>query len=615
MSEKEVRYTNRLKDEKSPYLKQHSHNPVDWFPWSEEALQKAKGEDRPILISIGYSSCHWCHVMERESFEDPGVAKIMNDNFVSIKVDREERPDLDSLYMKAVQAMAGHAGWPLTVFATPEGTPFYGGSYFPPEDGWGLPSFRKVLAAASGAYRKNRQKISTVTKDIEALLEYKVPAEGVELGTGLLENAFEAASLFFDTLNGGFGRSTKFPHSMFLKFLLKYSLRTGSKEALSMVRKSLKSMAAGGIYDHLGGGFHRYSVDERWDVPHFEKMLYDNAMLIELYAAAYEATGVDLYKEVCLATAAYLLREMRDGGGGFYAAQDADVDGREGEYYLWDLDEVERVLGHERAGRFREYFTVTDEGNCEGRNVLRINSAIKGFNSFPDDGISGMRAELFRARTSRTPPDTDRKIITAWNGLVITALSRAAAVFKELALLDAAKKCAAFILESVVDGDGRLLRYHLNGRGAVKANLEDYALFGGGLVSLYEASGEKRWIAEARKTAERMIELFYDDTDRLFFDTGSDQERLFVRELDLYDNDVPSGNSAAALLLLQLSCLDRNGRYRDMAEGILRSVEGMRDEPLSFGNFLFVLESFIEGEGGSDKLRQRAQDSQSPQSH
>ena len=597
MQEKEVRRTNRLKDEKSPYLKQHSHNPVDWFPWSEEALLKAKREERPLMISIGYSSCHWCHVMERESFEDTEAAKVMNDNFVCIKVDREERPDLDSLYMKAVQAMTGQAGLPLTVFATPEGVPFYGGSYFPPEDGWGLPSFKKVLAAASVAYSRNRQKIDKVTKDMEALLAYRSPRAGVELGRDLLDDAFKAAGLFFDTLYGGFGTSTKFPHSMFLKFLLKYSQRTGSKEALSMVRKSLKSMAAGGIYDHLGGGFHRYSVDVRWDVPHFEKMLYDNALLTELYASVYEATGAELYMDVCLATTGYLLEEMRDGGGGFYAAQDADVGGREGEYYLWSLSEVVDVLGTERTDRFRDCFVLTDEGNCEGRNVLRINIAVKGLDACQDDTITGMKAELFRARSKRTPPETDRKIITAWNGLAITALSRAASVFDEGPLLEAAKRCAAFILESVVDGDGRLLRYHLDGRAAVKANLEDYALFGGGLVSLYEASKESRWIEEARRTAERMIELFYDDTARIFFDTGSDQEKLFVRELDLYDNDVPSGNSAAAALLLKLYRIDLNGKYRDMAEGILKSAVGMRDEPLSFGNFLFVTETFLEGDG------------------
>ncbi|MBI5588081.1 MAG: thioredoxin domain-containing protein [Deltaproteobacteria bacterium] len=609
MSESDVRSENRLKSEKSPYLKQHSHNPVDWYPWSQEALQKAKNEDRPIMLSIGYSTCHWCHVMERESFEDPEVARIMNDNFVSIKVDREERPDLDSLYMKAVQAMAGHAGWPLTVFATPEGVPFYGGSYFPPDDGYGLPSFKKVLLAASLAYRKNRERISVVTKDIGDLLARKSPALRIKLEAGLCDNAFEAARVFFDPVDGGFGRATKFPHSMFLKFLLKYSLRTGNNNALAVVKKSLTAMASGGIYDHLGGGFHRYSVDERWDVPHFEKMLYDNALLTGLYSAAHEATGVTLYKEVALETIAYLLREMRDEGGGFYSAQDADVDGKEGEYYLWGLDEVESILGAKRAESFRESFPMTEEGNCEGKNVLRINSAVKGLEAFPDDGIREMKAVLFKARMERKPPQTDKKIITAWNGLVITALSRAAAVFKDAVLLDHAKKCAEFILVSVVDGEGRLLRYHLNGSAAVKANLEDYALFGGGLASIYEASGEYRWLSEAKRIAERMTELFYDGTDGLFFDTGSDQEKLFVRELDLYDNDVPSGNSAAADLLLKVYCHGRSKRYRDMAEGILSSVEGIRDEPLSYGNFLFVLECFIEGKEDWGKHLRQAQDS------
>jgi len=596
MSENAVRPANRLKDEKSPYLRQHALNPVDWYPWSQEALSKAKQQDLPIMISIGYSSCHWCHVMERESFEDPTVARIMNENFVCIKVDREERPDLDSLYMKAVQAITGHGGWPLTVFATPEGAPFYGGSYFPPENAWGVPSFKEVLVAASDAYRKNKEKITQVTEEMKELLAPRTAAAAVseEPEAGLLDSAFDTARRFFDPLNGGFGRSTKFPHSMFLKFLLLYSKRTGSKEALAMVRKSLKSMAAGGIYDHLGGGFHRYSVDERWDVPHFEKMLYDNALLAELYADAYEATGVQLYREVCEATAGYLLREMRGREGGFYASQDADVDGREGEYYLWSLGEVEAVLGKERTGAFRRCFVLSEEGNCDGKNVLRIENAIKMLEAFPDHEISGMKAELFMARSLRTPPETDRKIITGWNGLAIKALSRAGAILGDDTLLESAKKCAGFIITYVADDQGRLMRYHLDGKAGVKANLEDYGLLGCGLVTLYETGKDQRWVEEARNTAEKMIELFYDAEERLFFDTGSDQEKLFVREIDLYDNDVPSGNSAAAGFLLELGTIDNNDRYRKMARDIIGSIDGMKKEVMSYGNFLTVIEYMVQ---------------------
>lgn len=588
------RFENHLKDQKSPYLKQHALNPVDWYPWSGAALTRAKEENRPLIISIGYSSCHWCHVMERESFEDAETARIMNDNFINIKVDREERPDLDSLYIKAVQAMTGHAGWPLTVFATPDGVPFYGGSYFPPEDRFGMPSFKKVLLAVSLAYRKNRKKVDEVTADVERILKSRNIITPVELRSEVADMAFDAARLYFDGVNGGFGRGTKFPHTMFLKFLLAYYRRTGKGEGLSMVRKSLSSMARGGIYDQLGGGFHRYSVDERWDVPHFEKMLYDNALFAELYTEAFEETGKAFYGDIALETIGYLLREMKSEGGGFYSSQDADVAGHEGAYYLWSAEEIKAALG-EDAPKFMSFFSVTERGNYEESNTLRISRPVGQEEEPVPSDIKRMKEVLFKARAGRKAPDTDRKIITAWNALAIIALSRASRAFKRTDLLDEAKRCAGFLLSRLRGNDGRVMRYFLDGGADTLGMLEDYALMGCALLSIHQSTGEEEWLEEALKTADKMVELFYDETSGLFFDAGADQEKLFVRERDLFDNDVPSGNSAAAQLLLGLSRASNNARYGELAGKILRSIEGIIEEPISHGNFLVVLESFIAG--------------------
>ncbi len=592
MSKDLPRAANRLKDEKSPYLKQHALNPVDWHPWSGTAIEKARKEDRPMIISIGYSACHWCHVMERESFEDPETARIMNENFVSIKVDREEHPDLDSLYMKAVQAMTGHAGWPLTVFTTPKGVPFYGGTYFPPEDSYGLPSFKKVLMSVILAYKKNRDRVNAITADVEKTLSQRATFAPVELGAGIADNAFKASKLFFDPVFGGFGKGTKFPHAMFLKFLFRYYKRKGEKEALHIIRKSLSSMAAGGVYDHLGGGFHRYSVDEAWDVPHFEKMLYDNALLFELYALVCEETGLDFYGDVAAETFEYLLRDMRFEGGGFYASEDADVGGVEGAYYIWDYGEIKEILG-EAAGRFIDFFSISEEGNFEGRNILRIDDIKRRTEERIPDDIKKLKMRLFKIRLERTRPGKDRKIITAWNGLIITALAQASKSLKRDDLMEEAKKCAGFFLSNLIDKKGRLLRYYLDGISDVPATLEDYALLGAGLAKIYEFTGEKTWLGEAERLTGQMIELFYDEKEKLFYDTGRDQENLFVRERDVFDNDVPSGNSAAADLLLMMSRFTDNERYRNLAEEILRSVEGMKEEPLSYGNFLCVLDSLL----------------------
>lgn len=594
-------FANHLKNEKSPYLQQHAGNPVDWYPWSEEAIQKAIKEDKPVIISIGYASCHWCHVMERESFEDSETARVMNENFINIKVDREERPDLDSLYLKAVQAMTGHSGWPLTVFATPEGIPFYGGTYYPPDDRFGIPSFKKVLLAVSLAYKKNKKKIADITNDVEEALRQKVISP-VELKADISDNAYDAARLFFDPVNGGFGRGTKFPHSMFLGFLLMYNDRTGHEDAANMARKTLTAMASGGIYDHVGGGFHRYSVDERWDMPHFEKMLYDNALMAGLYAQAFERTGIEFYKDTSINTLNYILRDLRDEKGGFYSSQDADVEGHEGAYYLWSYDEIKTILSDKDAERFIEYFSVTEDGNYEGKNMLRINMSAKDPAAPVDADIKRMLGSLFDVRKLRRAPDTDKKIITAWNGLAVSALARAGKIFRKKEFIDEAIRCADFLLTSVKDESGRLLRYYLEGKTDVKGNLEDYALLAGGLLALFDVTGDDKWLDKAHRLTESFIDLFHDDATGFFFDTGEDQQRLFVRERDLFDNDVPSGNSAAADVLLRISRLMDNNRYREYSEEILRSVEGINDEPLSYGNFLCVFESFLSEKGEEKRI-------------
>ena len=584
---------NRLKDEQSPYLRQHAGNPVDWHPWSPEAVGKARDEDKPILLSIGYSTCHWCHVMARESFEDPGVARLMNENFINIKVDREEHPDIDSLYMKAVQAMTGQGGWPLTVFATPEGVPFYGGTYFPPEERGGMPSFKMVMETVARAYRENTAGVENVSEGIRKALGGVGGISPVELNTSVALNALSSVEEYFDPVNGGFGAGAKFPHSMFLKFLLLYHKRTGAEKPLTMLTRTLQAMAGGGIYDHLGGGFHRYTVDPRWEVPHFEKMLYDNVLLTELYSLAYEVTGTELYKAVATGTIEYLLRDMLSPEGGFYSAEDADAGGEEGTYYAWALEEVREILGPDDAPRFIEYYSMTGAGNFEGRNTLRIDAEARG--GVSTEWLAPLRERLLEARRRRTPPGVDRKIITGWNSLAITALLEAGRVFNNPAYIEGAQRCARVLLNSLSDSTGRLRRYYLDGKADARAGLEDYALLGRALCTLYSVTGEPGWRDEAGRLARAVEELFCDPSTGLFFDAGSDNNKLFVRSRDLYDNDLPSGNSAAAGFFIMLSEIDEGG-WREKGREILKSIEGVGGEPLYHGNALCVIESLLAGE-------------------
>ena len=590
---------NRLIDETSPYLLQHAHNPVDWHPWGEEALARARSEDKPIFLSIGYSACHWCHVMERESFENPDIAALMNANFVSVKVDREERPDIDSIYMGAVQAMTGRGGWPLSMFLTPDGEPFYGGTYFPPEDRHGMPGFPRVLAAISDSYRQRRGDVARSATEITAAMSGigQAVADYTPLSRDTLTQAYVGLRSSFDQQDGGFGTAPKFPQPMVLDFLLRHHALTGDAHALEMVELTLRRMAHGGMYDQLGGGFHRYSTDPFWLVPHFEKMLYDNALLSRLYLRAYQATGSPLYARIARETIDYVLREMTDPLGGFYSAQDADSEGEEGRYFVWTPGEIERVLGREDGAILQAHFGVTHEGNFDGRNILHLATdhddatGETGAAASESDGViaRGKRL-LLESRGRRVPPETDTKVLTAWNGLMLHSVALGAAVLHRPDYLRAAVAGATFILANM-KRDGRLLRTYRDGQARLNAYLEDYALLADGLIALYEATFDRQWLDEANHLAHRMLELFWDEGGARFYDTGTDHETLILRPRDITDNAMPSGGSAAADVLLRLSVLTGEPGYARTAAAALRSVQAyMARMPEGFGNWLGVLD-------------------------
>ena len=594
---------NRLAKEKSPYLLQHGHNPVEWYPWCDEVFERARRENKPVLLSIGYSSCHWCHVMARESFADSDTAEIMNTHFLNIKVDREEHPDIDALYMSAVQAMTGQGGWPLTVFLDPGGAPFYGGTYFPPRDGFGLPSFTTVLHEVARMYRENSGQVREVTEKLKQLLiDANPPVEGGD-DPALPDSAFEGMARFYDGANGGFGTGgPKFPYAMALEFLLFYGVRRGRTEAVKMVEKGLEKMARGGICDHLGGGFHRYSVDERWEVPHFEKMLYDNALLLRLYSHAFQATGRELYREVALGTADFILREMTAPEGGFHAALDADSAGVEGSFYVWKGEEVLDLLGKEEGELFNRAYALDGVPALEGGSPLMIKrewSALAASEEMPlekmEEILAGGRERLFAAREKRQRPGGDDKIIVAWNGLAVTALAEAAGAFDNAGYLDAAVRAVRFLLAECRDGDGRLLRYYKEGQSSVPAYLEDYALLGRGCLALYDQTLDEAWLGESQALGESIIALFYDSEKGLFYDRGRDGSQLIVPQRGGIDNDIPSGNAATADLLLRLFHMTGEERWEEMALTIVRSLGAVKEHPLSFGHLLCVAELNIAG--------------------
>jgi uncharacterized protein len=591
---------NRLAGETSPYLLQHAHNPVDWYPWGDEAFARARQENKPILLSVGYSACHWCHVMERESFENPDIARLMNDLFVSVKVDREERPDVDAIYMQAVQALTGRGGWPMTVFLTPDGRPFHGGTYFPPEDRHGMPGFPRVLAAIAQAYHERPDEVERAATQLTGHLQPSAATAGADpagLTPALLDEAAQRLAVGFDHANGGFGGAPKFPAAMALDFLLRHHLRTGNRHSLEMVDVSLQKMARGGIYDQIGGGFHRYAVDAVWLVPHFEKMLYDNALLARLYLRGWQVTDNPFYRRIAEETIDYVLREMTNPEGGFYSAQDADSEGVEGKFFTWTLDQLAEVLGPEEARLIARVYGAEEGGNWEHTNVLHrpIDLArVAADTGLPEPEIAGRveqaRARLFEAREHRVHPLTDDKVLTAWNAMMLRSLAEAAAVLDRPDYAAAAVKNAGFLL-SELQREGRVLRTWKEGRAKIDGYLEDYALLTDALLAVWELTFETRYLDAAIETAGAMVARFWDDGEGAFYDTAVDGEALIVRPRDVLDNATPAGNSTATLVLLTLGLITGDADHTRRATRVLA---GLRDAvaryPSAFGELLGALD-------------------------
>ncbi|MXV77513.1 thioredoxin domain-containing protein [Candidatus Poribacteria bacterium] len=575
------KHTNRLIHETSPYLLQHAHNPVDWYPWGEEALERAKHEQKPILLSIGYSACHWCHVMERESFENEDIAAIMNQLFVNIKVDREERPDLDEIYMNAVQILTRQGGWPMTVFLTPDLKPFFGGTYYPPEDRYGRPGFPKVMYAVIEAYNDKNDQVLEQADQITAQLNQMsnlVTSQENELTEELMTKAFQHYRSQFDSHYGGFGNAPKFPPSMGIPFLLRYWHHSGNVNALEMVELTLQKMARGGMYDQLGGGFHRYSTDARWLVPHFEKMLYDNAQLVVAYFEAYQATQNSFYLDIATETLDYVLREMYDAeNGGFYSTQDADSEGVEGKFFVWEPSEVEDIIGEENTEIFCEFYDITPHGNFEGESILHIQTPSDVFarklgmdQAALDTLLTDCKQKLFTEREKRIKPGLDDKILTSWNGIMIRGMAMGYQLTGKLEYLTACEKSAEFVLTTLSQEDGLLLRTYREGKSHLNAYLEDYSYFIAGLVALYEASFDAKWLTEAERLANIMIEQFADDNGEGFFFTGKAHESLIVQSKSAYDGATPAGASMAVHSLLRLAKHLDKPEFHDKAVNTLK---------------------------------------------
>jgi uncharacterized protein YyaL (SSP411 family) len=596
---------NRLAGETSPYLLQHAENPVDWRPWGPEALAAARAENRPIFLSIGYSACHWCHVMEHESFEDPKVAALLNREFIAIKVDREERPELDQIYMEAVQALTGHGGWPLSVFLTPDLEPFFGGTYWPPSPRGGMPGFLQVLTAVADAWRNRYHEAVEQAKKLTAVLRESAQLDlkggSDRLGDHLLEGAYAALTRAFDRQNGGFGAAPKSPHATELRLLLRRWRRTGNAPILEMVSLALDNMAAGGIFDHLGGGFHRYSTDAHWLVPHFEKMLYDNALIPSAYLEAYQATGRQDYVAVVRETLDYVLRDMTGPEGGFYSSEDADSEGEEGRFYLWDLEEIRSLLGPDRADVFTCVYDVSKGGNFEGRNLLNraktFEECAAAYNRPLDQlhaELAEARCKLFGARARRVPPGKDDKVLVSWNGLLIDVLAQAGAVLGEPRYLDAAARAADFLLAHLRSERGDLLHSWRQGRPGTEALLDDHASLGNALVTLYETRFEERWIDEAVRLAEQTLSRFADREEGGFYTAPADHPSLLVRMKDMADSSLPSGGALAVMLLLRLSKLCGRDDFREAAEMGLRAAAPLMERyPFGMGQMLLALDAYL----------------------
>ncbi|MEE8110726.1 MAG: thioredoxin domain-containing protein [bacterium] len=598
------KHTNRLVNETSPYLLQHAHNPVDWHPWGEEAIERARREDKPILLSIGYSACHWCHVMERESFEDEEIAAVMNEHFISIKVDREERPDLDDIYMHAVQMLTGSGGWPMTVFLSPDLRPFYGGTYFPPDDRFGRPGFKRVLLMLGEAYRDRRDQIDRSAEEITRNLQElsRVHPSSDLLTQDLIHQAVRELEGRFEPRYGGFGGAPKFPPSTSLSLLLRAWRMTGRENLLQMVEMTLTHMARGGMYDQLGGGFHRYSTDERWLIPHFEKMLYDNALLTPVYLEAHQATGKEFYAQVARETLDYVLREMQDPRGPFYSTQDADSEGVEGKFFVWRPEEIQEILEGGAAELFCRYYGVSEDGNFEhGTSALHVDRPLEEVArelglSAEEAGamLAEAKKKLFEVRERRIKPSLDDKVLTSWNGLMITAMSWGTQVLGDPRYAQAAERAALFVLTEM-SRDGLLLRTHRDGRSRLNAYLDDYAFLAAGLLDLYETTFDLRWLREANRLTQVLIEHFWDEKEGGFYFTGKSHERHITSARSVIDGAIPSGNAVAAGVLLRLSVLAGEGECREKGLELMRVFRAMMEKlPAGFSRFFAAVDFYLD---------------------
>lgn len=598
---------NKLASESSPYLLQHQNNPVDWYPWGEEALQRAKDENKPIFLSIGYSACHWCHVMEHESFEDEAIAGLLNEKFINIKVDREERPDLDQIYMNAVQILTGHGGWPMSVFLTPDLKPFFGGTYWPPKQRGQMPGFTQIIEGVERAWiNRNDQALAYADELTEKIRQvgFGDSIGETHLSNDLIDAALVALENNFDFQHGGFGSSPKFPNAMNLELLLRSWVRTGNQTLLDMVTLNLDKMALGGIYDHLGGGFARYSVDARWLVPHFEKMLYDNGQLVDIYLHAFQVTGSPLYEATIRQTCDYILHTMTDSEFGcFFSTEDADSEGEEGKFYVWSPKEILEVLGEDRGTRFCEIYDITESGNFEGQSILNLSQPLEsdsanGLSTTELNSLEESRQSLFEHRAKRIRPGLDDKVLVSWNALMIQSMAQVGVVLEDTKYLEAAIQAADFILEHMTvaseDSNLRLLHSWRHGQAKLNAYLDDYSYLANACTTLYECTGDDRWIQTAGELTETILDHFHDNESGGFFFTSDDHESLITRNKDSFDSSVPSGNSMTAYVLARLGKLCNNVKWLELSEQtILNSMKILERAPAGCGQMLLALDFLL----------------------
>ncbi|MDG6243578.1 MAG: thioredoxin domain-containing protein [Methanolobus sp.] len=609
----DMRTKNKLIGQKSPYLLQHAHNPVDWYPWGEEAFKKAKEEDKPIFLSIGYSTCHWCHVMEKESFEDKKVAKLLNDTCIAIKVDREERPDIDNIYMSVCQALTGRGGWPLTILMTPEKMPFYAATYIPRESRYGAPGMLDLVPAIKEMWINKREELVNSAEAISAAVYTHNEQEGIDINQELLHRTFQQLHGNFDQENAGFGRAPKFPTPHHLTFLLRYWKRTGNADALEMVERTLKAMRMGGVYDHIGFGFHRYSTDRNWLVPHFEKMLYDQALMVTALAETYQVTGETEYMNTAGEVLSYLKRDMLSPEGAFFSAEDADSEGEEGRFYLWTSAEIDEVLGNDDASSFKDVFNIRTKGNFAqehtkeftGNNIPHMTvglakNSLKEYDRAQDDNIpsnlENARTDLFNAREKRIHPSKDDKILTDWNGLTIVALCKAAQAFGYDEYIQMAENTARFFLENMTDKEGKMKHRYREGEAAIDAFLEDYAFFIWGLIELYQTNLKTEYLERALKINSYLIAHFYDSGHGGFFHTSDEGEELIFRSKEIYDGAIPSGNSVCIMNLLKLARITGYSELEDMAHMTIKAFSvKVSAAPIGYTQFMSAADLAING--------------------